>query len=341
MANIEMLDRFVFKLLASSGLSIDPEVRRAATNALEDRLNDDRLYTDVSIAESEILGPGCAAWLHVLHFENNLQSALSAAGELRQGALAMAEISQRISETASGSPIDPNRAIASLVDAFASRTLDLLEYLASVRIGGKVVFGFQPNESGIDFEHVTLASVFRVLNGYLRRFYKETRLSRRMIIPISLRWAERLSWTGNEFGSTWVSGNHNQINRSIDLSLAQLGLAEEHRVLRVGISIADVYSQNRSITGENEVAIQYHAELKRPDGLYEPYLGDGFAVEAEPIYWPGVVSSNQGEITWADSRAIRNTRGDGEWSLTVSRPHGQARYPSAIRDLVLYFEVMK
>ncbi len=347
MANIENFKQFATQILESGGVRLNESELEHALMGINVRLNGERLYSDLPTNESSILGNGVAAWLHVLHFESNLKSAISSLGDVQQAIARMIELNATASlatpaQTQNNFPgsIDHSSAVRTAALGVMHSVLDLLEYIAAIRLGGKEVFKMNPEDYGVSLQAPSLAGLGVVLNNYLLKYYEVTRLDRRVIIPISLKWSERIGWSGNGFGDSLSSGLAN-VDRDIDFDLNQLGLAEPHRLIRIGVSVADVHSQNRTVQGEDQCRIQYHATIARPDGKYASFEGEDVTVSAPDVIIPNVVSSNTGEPIWGDCRAIRNCRANGRWRFQLERPHGQPRHPTQVRDIVVYVEVFK
>lgn len=369
----------LFEAIASKSKLNKDKYGDGIIKIIREHTNKLKLKTDVEGFEADLTGKQIADWIKPLHFENNLNSAIRALNQLEKlinerdsHLLALAQfnhLDSYFSKEDNGLQKDLHKTLKNVLkQGFSSneyfenitirilhKIYDLIEYTKAVKLGGKLLFGYEYKTPEYDGFLDSINRIRESLRYMLQEYYKTANTDQETIIPISLKQA--LNSSKNRLVDKWGDTKDPIDNAQQRATVSPLTMKELkfdlrqypdisklnfQRIRRIGINIIDNRIQTANVSS-NENSLHPHlwsAELIDESGGYR--LGESSNAKSlllNSIQFDNIHPNTQNSITWCQYDALMNFNAARKWKLIIKeKSHDQMDY-SSIRDIYVYFHL--
>lgn len=353
------------------GVLGDSTHRSDITHHLKRRINEASPFTFHDIPESRVLGRALPDWIHPLHFETNLDRALTYLRQAEELEAALEQLQfQRIQRAFFRSSVEntgPSDDFQRQDDALdfdgreeslrlrlAYALIDLLSYTAAAKLGARTLYGFEivaPDDdvagslSKIRVGLRALFDVFRAKNA------RRTESS----VSVSLRWGgvtDLKHWKHKSPTSKndYAKGTRCLVEPRLEFDLrsfAKLHVLKDPRIVTVGLRVDDLRTNHNLVSTDKHYLNRYSLirwgfRLENlDDDIFVGGQNTGLRhTVADTVFTNVPAVRSMDAISWADNFSLLNVSPCRQWRLVVDEEgHNGQNFKNVITEIEVVFRV--
>ncbi|MCG8342039.1 MAG: hypothetical protein MI684_04290 [Chlorobiales bacterium] len=334
----------------------------------------DYMRIETSSYETVVTGKNLPKWIQPLQFEKNLNAALDAVDacdalmvEIRNYRLAKVQhnfISGMLrSLDDDQSALKEHLRILSdeisnleyfdnLATRLGNRLIELVEYTKAVKLGGRILFGFDESSMEYSGGFKGVAKIRESLRNILFEYRKIASLDQEVVVPISLKQAKNSA--GNYLVKSW-SDNPTERSRNVDLTKRELEIdlslysdisnLSFQRIRRIGVQVID--KESGMVPKPDEATVStLHPNFwsitvqDDSDGVRLGSSATADKFKFKPVVLKNVAGSRSSlAISWSKLNSLTNVNANRRWKVKIGDTSNIEKSASDIHDIVLHFHL--